>query len=130
MIEINGHYVPLHRLSLCLKARHSHVPTGAVATARYQVGETYFVDLAQINRLAHPGRCILRRAVCPFRYDAFDVEFHPALRRKHEFGFEESRRIRIAVLADIVVAVRELDDRMDDMEAGRTCDPAHFCHAG
>ena len=49
---------------------------------------------------------------------------------EHELGFEESGRVRIAVLADIIVTVRELDDGMDDREAGRACDPAHFLRAG
>ena len=101
-----------------------------MAAARDQVDKTDFVDLTEINRLAHPGRCILCRAVCPLRYDAFDVEFHPALGREHELGFEESGRVRIAVFADIIVTVRELDDGMDGMEAGRACDPAHFRRAG
>src|SRR5262249_8007598 len=130
LLGANEGSVSLNRLSVYLEARDVHVTAGAVAAARHQVGKTDFVDLTEINRLAQPGGCILGRAVCPLCHDAFDVEFHPALGREHELGFEESGRVRIAMLADIIVAVRELDDGMDDMEAGGACDPAHFRHAG
>src|SRR5215510_15811377 len=82
----SGRSASLNRLSVYLETRDVNVTAGTVAAARDQVGKTDLVDLTEINRLAHPGGCILCRAVCPLRYNTFDVEFHPALGGKHELG--------------------------------------------
>src|SRR4051812_442363 len=80
----------LSRLSLYgfpvhLERRDVDVAAGSVSAAGNEVGEADFVHFAEIDRLARPRGRVLRRTVRSFGDDAFDVEFHPALRREHEF---------------------------------------------
>src|SRR5262249_20928406 len=124
----------------------TYIPAIAVAAAWHQIGEADRVHLGEIHLSAFQPDAARRceflfelpgfhsidwlRDTRPERDDLVDIQPDPALLRDGVFKRETLELIAaICMLAEQPCAVRQFDDRVDNVQAGRSHLPANLAKA-